>query len=59
MKIRKFNPEDDDDLNEIEEEDLEALNQDAYHSDDELEEFLAQDIVDTRQDFNKMEADAK
>lgn len=59
IRIRKFNPEDDDDLNEIEEEDLNALNQEGYHSEDEMEEFLAQDIIDTRMDFNKMETDTK
>lgn len=48
MQIRKFNPEDDDELNEIEEEDLEALDREGFHSEDELEEFLTQEIVDTR-----------
>ena len=59
MKIRKFNIEEDDDLEGIEEEDLEALNNGGYHSEDELEEFLAQDIIDTRVDFNKMGSDTK
>ena len=59
LKIRKFNPDDDDDLNEIAEEDLEALNNGGYHSEDELEEFLAENIIDTRNDFSKMGSDTK